>query len=96
MAKSLLNNIVDFQKEFQDYVNQYEKIRELSLKVKITPSIIIDLFYTIGMTALTRTEEYMEDELRNKLLNMFSEISDDDLDEFVKKLKIIIMNWSKK
>ena len=68
----IANNIEQIAKDFENYVKKFDELREIALKFKTTPGLLTDMFFKIGLEALTRTEAILHKEFEIKLTK-FSE-----------------------
>lgn len=74
-------------KEFDDYVEKYDEIRELSRRFKTTPGVLVEMFFGIGLEALKHTESILQKEFLSKLDELFPV---DARKEIKKEMKIIL------
>ena len=68
---TVINDIENFQKEFEDYVKKFEQIRELALRFKTNPGTLVEMFFGIGLEALKHTESILQKEFQSKLDELF-------------------------
>lgn len=78
----------NFVKEFEDYINKFEKIRELAQRFKTSPGSVMEMFFSIGLEALRQTESIMKNEFESKLKEIFPEGSSPEIT--AKKFKEIL------
>lgn len=83
---------IDLQ-HYQEYINKFEKISELAKRFDVSPGRIVEMFFKIGLEALSQTESILQSEFESKLKEFFPEIN---LSEARKKLKIILENPTEK
>lgn len=77
-----IKNIKEFQKEFENYVNKFEQIRELAYKFKTTPVLILEVLFTIGVQSLENIEGIAKKEIKIQLDKLFPDVSSQLKSEF--------------
>ena len=79
-------------KHYQEYIKKFDQINELAKRFKVSPGKIVEMFFKIGIEALTQTESILKTEFDSKLKEFFPEIN---LAEAKEKLRIILDDTKK-
>ena len=61
-------------KAFENYVKKFDQIQELAKRFKTDPDDIINMFFSIGLEALSRTENVLRNEFDSKLKELFKDL----------------------
>ena len=81
-----IKDYTEFQKEFQEYVNKYELIREFAYKMKSTPGGVVSLFHAIGIEAFKQFESEINVKLGVSVSDLLNDLKNKDYSELEKKL----------
>ncbi len=81
-----IKDYTEFQKEFQEYVNKYELIREFAYKMKSTPGGVVSLFHAIGLEALKQFESEINKNFGVSVPGLLNDLKNKNYSELEKKL----------